>query len=122
MRVDVQHARVGERAIAARAAIGRQPEVVGVFRLDDAGVVDAEEQARAGKRGALGDQRFHQRLRFAAGLAGDDAVAGPDDAREVRVRVGSHAGDANICIRRFPGEEDARRKIPRHDIPPGPHA
>ena len=83
MRMDVEHARVGERAVVARAAVGRQAQVVGVLRLDDARVVDAEEHAGAGKRGALRDQRFHQRLRFRAGLAGDDAVAGTDEAREI---------------------------------------
>ncbi len=56
--------------------------MVGVLRSYAAGVVDAEEYAAARQRRALREQRFDQRLGLGAGLAPEDAVAGPDRVRQ----------------------------------------
>src|SRR5260221_5617588 len=83
MRMDVEHAGMGKGAIVASAAVGRQLQVVGVLRPDDAGVVDAQEYAGTRERRALRDQRGRERLGLGAGLAKDDAVAGTDKLRKV---------------------------------------
>ena len=75
--------------------------MIGMFGLDDACVVDAQEELSAGERRALRDQRLRERLRLAAGLSGDNAVARTDEASQIE-RVGCHGGDANICIRQIP--------------------
>ena len=95
--MDVEHARVGERAIAAGAAIRRETQMVRVLGPDDAGIVDAQEQRGAGKCRALRDQGLRERLRLRASLADDDSVARTDHARE----IDAHQGDATI--RRFRG-------------------
>src|SRR5436190_4556697 len=92
MRMDVEHAGIGERTIVSRPAIGGEAQVIGVLRLHDAGIVDAEKKRRIGERSALRDERLAERLRLGAGRTEDDAVAGTNYAR----KIDAHAGDATI--------------------------
>jgi hypothetical protein len=85
VRMDVEHPGIGERAVMARAAIGGQPQMIGMFGPNDARVVDAKEHAGTGECRALRNQGGRERLRLGAGLAQDDSVAGADETREVQL-------------------------------------
>src|SRR6267378_6296324 len=66
--------------------------MIGIFRLDGSGVIDAEEYLAAGKIGPLRDQGLGQGLRLGAGLAPDHSVSWANDARQVDHRTMLTAG------------------------------
>src|SRR3981081_1005238 len=66
--------------------------MIGVFRLDGSGVIDAEEYLAAGQLCPLLDQGLDQGLRLGAGLAPDNTVSGANDARQVDHRTMLTAG------------------------------
>src|SRR3954464_15475913 len=72
--------------------------MVGMLGAQEPGVARAEEHAAARKRGALGNQGLHQRLRLRAGLAPDERVAGAHDARKLQRSSPSSLYDAGSEI------------------------
>jgi hypothetical protein len=82
-RVDVEDVRLRERAIGPRAAVGGEPEMVGMLGLQNAREAYSGENPRAAERRALFYHRFNERPGLGADLSPHDSIAGTDDVAEV---------------------------------------